>query len=96
MLVCKHCESKHWLDHKLVTPINSERPAEYKTSSVEASRRASPPGLRVKKTNSRPGIRVERVQGSKETMSIASNIDNGGAFSRIHVPLEQLRLSSSK
>ena len=40
MLIFKHCESKHWMDHKLVTPVNFERPAEYKTSSVEASRRA--------------------------------------------------------
>ena len=83
MLICKHCESKHWIDHKLVTPINSERSVQCKTSSVEASRRASPPGLRVIKTNRRPGIRVDRVQGSRETMSIANNIDYGGAFSTI-------------
>ena len=81
MLICKHCESKHWIDHKLVTPINSERSVQCKTSSVEASRRASPPGLRVRKTYRRPGIRVDRVQGSRETMSIANNIDYGGAFS---------------
>ena len=74
-------QSKHWIDHKLVTPINSERSVQCKTSSVEASRRASPPGLRVIKTNRRPGIRVDRVQGSRETMSIANNIDYGGAFS---------------
>ena len=83
VLICKHCESKHWIDHKLVTPINSERSVQCKTSSVEASRRASPPGLRVRKTNRRPGIRVDRVQGSRETMSIANNIDYGGAFSTI-------------
>ena len=83
VLICKHCESKHWIDHKLVTPINSERSVQCMTSSVEASRRASPPGLRVRKTNRRPGIRVDRVQGSRETMSIANNIDYGGAFSTI-------------
>ena len=81
VLICKHCESKHWIDHKLATPINSERSVQCKTSSVEASRRASPPGLRVRKTNRRPGIRVDRVQGSRETMSIANDIDYGGAFS---------------
>ena len=81
MLICKHCESKHWIDHKLVTPINSKRSVQCKTSSVEASRRASPPGLRVRKTDRRAGIRVDRVQGSRETMSIANNIDYGGAFS---------------
>ena len=81
MLICKHCESIHCIDHKLVTPINSGRSVQCKTSSVEASRRASPPGLRVRKTNRRPGIRVDRVQCSRETMSIANNIDYGGAFS---------------
>ena len=70
VLICKHCESKHWIDHKLVTPINSERTVQCKTSSVEASRRASPPGLRVRKTNSRPCIRVDKVQGSRETISV--------------------------
>ena len=88
VLICKHCESKHWIDHKLVTPINSERSVQCKTSSVEASRRASPPGLRVRKTNRRPGIRVGRVQVSREKMTIAMNIDYG-VLSRIHVPLEQ-------
>ena len=83
VLICKHCESKHWMDHKLVIPIKSERSVEYKTPSVEASRRASPPGLRVRKTNRRPGIRVDRVQGSRETMSIANNIDYNGAFSTL-------------
>jgi len=38
VLICKHCESKHWIDHKLVTPINSERSVQCKTSSVEARR----------------------------------------------------------
>ena len=88
MLICKHCESKHWMDHKLVIPINSEGPVQYKTSSVEASRRASPPCLRVRKTSSRPGIRVGRFQVSREKMSIANNIDYG-VLSRINVPLEQ-------
>ena len=83
MLICKHCESKHWIDHKLVTPINSERSVQCKTSSVEATRRASPPGLRVRKTYRRPGIRVDRVQCSRETMSIANNIDYNGAFSTL-------------
>ena len=48
MLICKHCESKHWMDHTLVTPINSERHDEYKTPSAEASRQAQPPCLRVR------------------------------------------------
>ena len=88
MLICKNCESKHWMDHKLVIPIISERSVQYKTASVEASRQASPPCLRVRKTNSRPGIRVGRVQGSRETMPIANNIGYG-VLSRFHVPLEQ-------
>ena len=49
VLICKHCESKHWMDHKLVIPIKSERSVQYKTASVEASRQASPPCLRVGK-----------------------------------------------
>ena len=81
VLNCKPCESKHWIDNKLVTPINSEGSVQCKTPSVEALRRASPPGLRVRKTNSRPSTRVGRVQGSRGTMPIANNIGYGVAFS---------------
>ena len=87
-MICKHCESKHWMDHKLVIPINSEGPVQCKTPSVKASRQASPPGLRVRKTNSRSGIRVGRVQDSRETMPIANNTDYG-VLSSTHVLLEQ-------
>ena len=47
MLICRHCESKHWNGHKLVIPIKPEGSAGYKTPGAKASRRALPPCLRV-------------------------------------------------
>jgi len=49
VLICQHCESTHWMQHKLVIPVKSERSVAYKTTSVEATRRALPPSLGVRR-----------------------------------------------
>ena len=49
VLICQHCESTHWMQHKLVIPVKSERSVAYNTTSVEATRRALPPSLGVRR-----------------------------------------------
>ena len=92
VLICKHCESKHWIDHKLVTPINSERSVQCKTSSVEASRRASPPGLRVRKliVDLAFALAEFKVQGKR--CQLRTTLTTVVLSRRFHVPLEQLRV----